>query len=80
MTVEGRQVAFEAVSKYPVSVVNTAAKFGDIARLDNAPNRVSVVASKKELGTYLGVLAYNSSVIERSAEDRVYLRIARLAA
>lgn len=80
VTVEGRKIAFEAVSKYPISVVNAAAKFGDIARLENAPSRVSVVSSKKALGTYLGVLSYSSNVIERTAEDRIYHRIARDAA
>lgn len=80
VTVEGRQVAFEAVSKYPISIVNTSTKFGDIARLENAPNRVSVVESKKALGTYLGVLSYNSSVIERSVGDPVYHRVVRKAA
>ena len=73
-------MAFEAVSKYPISIVNTSTKFGDIARLENAPNRVSVVESKKALGTYLGVLSYNSSVIERSVGDPVYHRVVRKAA
>lgn len=80
VTVQGKQVAFEAVSKYPVSIVNAATKFSDIARLDNAPARVSVVGSKKALGTYLGVLSYNSSVIERTVADPVYHRAAGLAA
>lgn len=80
VSVEGRQVAFEAVSKYPISIVNAATKFGDIARLESAPSRVSVVESKKALKTYLGVLSYNSSVIERSVGDPVYHRIVGKAA
>jgi len=80
VTVQGRQIAFEAVSKHPVSIVNAATKFSDIARLDKAPARVSVVANKRDLGTYLGVLSYNSSVIEQAAGDHVYHRIAGLAA
>ena len=72
VTIERRQVAFEAVSKHPNSVVHAAAKFGDIARIKRAPRRVAVVSSKKALGTYLGVLSHNASVIERKVDDRVY--------
>lgn len=72
VTVERRQVAFEAVSKHPNSVVHAAAKFSDIARIKRAPGRVAVVNNKKSLGTYLGVLSHNASVIERRADDRVY--------
>ena len=80
VTIESRQVAFESVSKHPISIVHTTAKFGDIARLDNAPGRVSVVDKKIALGTYLSVLSYNSSVIERSAGDQVYQKILGQAA
>ncbi|WP_299720065.1 hypothetical protein [uncultured Tateyamaria sp.] len=72
VTIQRRQVVFEAVSKHPNSVVHAAAKFGDIARINRAPGRVAVVNSKKALGTYLGVLSHNASVIERQVDDRVY--------
>ncbi|WP_297781435.1 hypothetical protein [uncultured Roseovarius sp.] len=72
VTVDNRQVAFEAVSKHPNSIVHAAAKFSDIARIEDAPRRVAVVTDKKALGTYLGVLSHNASVIERRVEDRVY--------
>lgn len=74
-----KHVAFEAVSKHPNSVVHAAAKFSDIARMDLAPGRVAVVANKKALGTYLGVLSHNASVIERAAESRVYQRVMEAA-
>ncbi len=80
VTIQQKQVAFEAVSKHPHSVVYAAAKFGDIARLPNAPGRVAVVASKKTLGTYLGVLSHNANVIERKVEDRIYHRLLESAA
>lgn len=72
VTIDRRQVVFEAVSKHPNSIVHAAAKFSDIARIKKAPSRVAVVSNKKALGTYLGVLTHNSSVIERRVDDRVY--------
>lgn len=72
VTVQRRQVAFEAVSGHPNSVAFAAAKFSDIARMRRAPGRVAVVGSKKALGTYLGVLSHNANVIERGVDDRVY--------
>jgi hypothetical protein len=72
VSVEGRQVAFEAVSKHPNSIVFAATKFGDLARLNRPPGRVAVVASKKVLGTYLGVLSHSAKVIERRVEDGVF--------
>lgn len=80
VTVDGRNVAFEAVSKHPNSVVFAAAKFGDIARIEHPPSRVAVVANKKLLGTYLGVLTHTASVIEREVENRVYQRLVSEAA
>lgn len=79
VSVSRRQIAFEAVSKHPNSVVHAAAKFSDITRIEEAPRCVSVVRSKKSLGTYLGVLSHNSSVIERAVDDRVYLSLAEAA-
>lgn len=72
VTIQRRQVAFEAVAKHHNSVVSAAAKFSDIARIRQAPGRVAVVGNKKILGTYLGVLSHNASVIERKVDDRVY--------
>lgn len=80
VTINNRKVAFEAVTKHPNSVVFAAAKFGDLARLDGAPGRVAVVASKKLLGTYLGVLSHNARVIEQAAQDSVYHRLVEDAA
>jgi hypothetical protein len=78
--VQGGQVAFEAVSRHPVSIVTAATTFSDIARLDKAPARVSAVGNKRDPGPCLGVLSHNSSVIEQAAGDHVCHRIAGLAA
>jgi len=80
VTINDQRVAFESVTKHPNSVVHAAAKFGDLARLDDAPGRVAVVASKKLLGTYLGVLSHNARVIEQGAQDTVYQRLVQNAA
>lgn len=66
------QVAFEAVSQHPNSVVYAAAKFDDLSRRSDSPGRVAVVKDKKSLKTYLGVLAHSASVIERQVDDSVY--------
>lgn len=80
VSVQGHKVAFEAVSKNRNSVVHAAAKFGDLARVDQAPGRVAVVSNKKSLGTLLGVLSHTASVIERSADDEVYRHLLLSAA
>jgi hypothetical protein len=70
---------FEPVVKHHSSVVNAAAKFGDIARLENAPSLVAVVHNKSRFGTYLGVLSQNATVIDDEAPDRTIVRLASAA-
>jgi hypothetical protein len=79
VTVEKKSIAFEAVSKHPTSIVHAAAKFSDIARISGAPSRVAVVANKKALGTYLGVLTHNASVVEHTSKDDVFRRLLEVA-
>ena len=72
----GSSTIFEAVSAHYVSVVGTAAKFNDIARLDLPPPRIAVVKSKVALGDYLGVLApTTSSVVELTASNDTFRRL-----
>jgi hypothetical protein len=70
---------FEPVSKHPVSVVTTAAKFHDIARLDNPPTRISVVRKKNEFGNLINVLAQAGSVIDFEAPRETLLKLAEAA-
>lgn len=70
---------FEPVSKHPVSVVTTAAKFHDIARLDNPPGRISVVRKKADFGNLINVLAQAGSVIDFDAPKETLLKIAEAA-
>lgn len=72
---DGVQTIFEAVSKKPASYGTTMTKFHDIARLPNAPRRVSVVESKQGLGDLIGVLAQASTVVEIGEKDETFRRI-----
>jgi hypothetical protein len=73
----GSRIAlFEPVSKHPVSVVTTAAKFHDIARLDNPPGRISVVKKKDEFGNLINVLAQAGDVIDFEAPKETLLKLA----
>lgn len=71
-----RGTIFDIVTRHPVSVAFATAKFRDIAMLESPPNRVAVMSKKDELGTYLGVLSMDASVIERNAPDEVFIRLA----
>jgi hypothetical protein len=60
----GKTSLFEPVSKNHISVVNAAAKFHDIARLDQPPKRIAVVNKKAEMGEYLNLLSQAGNVVE----------------
>lgn len=69
--------AFEVVAKQHISVVNTAAKFGDLVRLELPPRTISVVRNRREFGDLIGVLSgVSTSVIETSANDATLLKVA----
>jgi hypothetical protein len=72
-----RPTIFEPVTKHPNSIAHASMKFGDIALAENAPQRVAVVADRKELGTLLTVLSRSASVIDDNESTD---RIRRLAA
>jgi len=67
---------FETVAVHQYSVVNAAAKFHDLALLDEPPNRVAVVRDKEDLGTWLNVLAQSADVIQFSVPDTTIRRFA----
>ncbi|RXT52719.1 hypothetical protein B6S44_18385 [Bosea sp. Tri-44] len=59
---------FEAVTANYNSVVGAAAKFHDLARLDNSPRRIAVIDPKAGIGDFYGVIApAASSVIEMTS-------------
>jgi hypothetical protein len=67
---------FEPVTSHHASVAAVTTKFHDIARLDNPPNRVAVVRSKEEMGTYLSVVAQAADVITRDAPSQTLVKLA----
>jgi hypothetical protein len=67
----GKTVLFEAVVKNHLSVVNTTVKFHDIARLDNPPNRVSVVSKKSDMGQYLNLLSQAGNIVEFDVPENI---------
>lgn len=67
---------FESVRFHRNSVVNVAAKFHDVALLEEPPNRVAVVRNKEEFGTLLNVLTQSADVIQLSVPDATIERLA----
>lgn len=77
VTEDDRRTVFEAVSHHYPSVVSTAAKFHDLARLERLPSRIAVVSNRMSLGDYIGVLsAASTSVVESSVPDQTFARLA----
>jgi hypothetical protein len=70
---------FDFVSPAPVSVAFAAAKFHDIALLENAPPRIAVVRRKDAFGDLLPVVAQAAKVVQEDAADSTFERLARAA-
>jgi hypothetical protein len=73
---DNRITIFEPVSRHHSSIVTAATKFHDISLLDNPPNRVAVVRSKDELGTYFSVLAQSANVVSRDVPNATLEKLA----
>jgi len=73
------ETIFEPVLNHRNSVASVVTKFHDIALLERAPGRVSVVRSKEQFGTLLNVLSQAGSVITRDVSDGALRRLARAA-
>ena len=73
----GAIAAFQLVSGSTYSVYRTSSAFGDLADLEDPPNLVAVVPSKKLLGTKLGLLSRSGFVIEQEQPDTDYRRVVR---
>ena len=67
---------FEPVTRHHVSIAAAVTKFHDIARLDQPPRRVAVVAKKADFGTYLSVLSQAADVVARDVSDNTIRRLA----
>jgi hypothetical protein len=74
---EKRPVLFEAVSIHSKnSIYQAVAKYQDIAQLRDAPKRISAVAKKEELGTYLTLLAQSSNVVQDTTSEASIRKLA----
>jgi hypothetical protein len=74
--VDGKLAVFQAVGDHANSIYRVSAAFHDIAALPSAPSLVSVVKSKKALGSRLSLLSQAGRVIEESQADDAYRRAA----
>lgn len=70
---------FDVVSPAPVSVAFAAAKFHDIALLENAPARIAVVRRKDAFGDLLPVVAQAAKIVQEDASDATFERLAKAA-
>ncbi len=71
---------FNSVTRQYTSAAGTAAKFYDLSRLEIAPYRVAVVASRNAMGDWYGVISSASdSVLEINAGNEQFARFARAA-
>lgn len=70
---------FDFVSPAAVSVAFAAAKFHDIALLENAPARIAVVRRKDAFGDLLPVVAQAAKVVQEDAADATFEKLARAA-
>lgn len=73
---DGKRAIFHAVVNYPIAVYRTSTAFHDIAALENPPALISVISSKREMGSNYSILAQAGRVIEVSHPDATYLRAA----
>ncbi len=79
VTTERGLALFDFVSPAPVSVAFAAAKFHDIALLDNAPARIAVVRRKDAFGDLLPVVAQAAKIVQEDASDETFERLAAAA-
>ncbi len=73
---DSKIILFEAVSKNHNSVFATFTKFHDVARIEDAPIRASVICSPKKYGDYLSLLSQASHVVEQQASDGIFKMLA----
>jgi hypothetical protein len=71
-----RRSVFEFATKHAQSIASVAMKMDDVSRLNGAPNRIVMVRDKKEMGTYLGVLAHSSNIVEEKISDEKIRKLA----
>lgn len=73
---DGRDMAFEAVSNHHSSVYSSATMFHDFALLDRRPLAVAVVRNRREMGEYISILSQAANVIEADVSNDTIRRMA----
>lgn len=73
---DGSLVLFESVSKHHSAIFPAVAKFHDVARSEHAPRRTAVIGKRETYGDYVSLLSQAASVVELTAPDDVYRKIA----
>lgn len=73
---DGKDLAFEAVSNHHSSVYSSATMFHDLSLLDKKPTPIAVVRDKKAMGDYLRILAQSANVIQDDAHDETLRELA----
>ena len=71
-----RRLVFHHVKPAAPSVYATVSMFHDIARVSEAPPRVAVADDKGELGAYVTLLSQAGSVMDLSANDDAFTKLA----
>ncbi len=66
---EGKKLAFEAVSNHHSSVYSTATMFHDLSLLEDRPIGIAVVRDKRAMGDYLSILSQAANVIQDNISD-----------
>lgn len=74
--VNGKDMAFEAVSNHHSSVYSSATMFHDLSLLERRPVPVAVVKDKAALGAYLSILSQAANVVDETASNAALERLA----
>jgi hypothetical protein len=75
-----RSLMFEPVSGHYITAVGTAAKFHDLAALENPPFRIAVIKSREDVGDYFGLIAGASTkVVQATEPDSTFVRLLEAA-
>ncbi|HEX8445827.1 MAG TPA: hypothetical protein VF649_04360 [Sphingomonas sp.] len=74
--VDGKDMAFEAVSNHHSSVYSSATMFHDLSLLERKPVPVAVVKDKASFGAYLSILSQAANVIEDTVPNAALERLA----
>lgn len=79
VTIDGRELLFDAVSPHHSSVFSAVSKFTDVLHDDDHLSTVAVVNSKEDMGKWLPLLSQVANVIEEDASEAAIRQLADAA-